>query len=200
MNFQEWEDFQMLLDKFSINFNSFEIVPPALEYQLHRLSVISEVNLTKYRKETSGLVTSRDLHSFAEQLENVAKQLSVLQDVQRMENLAFRTREIISTDVKFLKDVRDRILYKMAAIEILVIPFKKKIDRTLLYMKTIKYAEQHRISLIGKDVSLIFLKRNKLLVYKHFSGNQTLFNGITKLSFTNVQTYITKSKTGYWQM
>lgn len=110
------------------------------------------VNLTKHRTSILGPVTKRDLNSFEDQLNAVSRKLSDLSSVKRIEDLSFETKKIIIDAVKPLEALRDSILYKITALEILLTPLSKELNQTMSHLKTIQYFFDNQGSIIAEKV------------------------------------------------
>lgn len=123
-----------------------------LQSELHDLSYALTTNLSKHRTFFLGPVTKRDLNSFEDQLRTVSRRLSDRASVKRIEDLAYETEEIIADGVKPLEVIRDSILYKITALEILLAPLNKELNQTMSHLKTIQYYFDNQGNVIAKKV------------------------------------------------
>ncbi|RZC27705.1 uncharacterized protein BDFB_006525, partial [Asbolus verrucosus] len=138
-NYKSWDDFKGAISNFTIGENNVEILSPSLQLNLQVLSTVSTVNLTTYRLKISGPVTKRDLSSLADQLNTVARQLADLTNAKIFDNLAARVRKIIRNEVAQLDDLKERILYKITALDVLIQPLSRQANRSLSHLKSIQF-------------------------------------------------------------
>ncbi|KAF5301505.1 hypothetical protein FQR65_LT08808 [Abscondita terminalis] len=134
-----WRDLQTSLKKFPTILNNFEILTPELLHNLQEISTLSTANLTSYRINISHPITNKDLNALSDQLKRIAKQISNGKTAAEMENLAIKAQNLSNTEYKELKHIRDEILYKMAALEVFLIPFNKQVVQSLSHLRTTQY-------------------------------------------------------------
>lgn len=118
----------LTLRKFTEPFQNFQV-----------LSTTSNVNLTLHRAQLSKPITKRDLGSFADQLNTVARQLSDPISSRKIDNLAFMVRKVVQMEMQRLVDIRNRILFKVTALEVLLLPLNKQANQSLSHLKTIQF-------------------------------------------------------------
>lgn len=138
LNQSEWKDFHKLVDKFSIKLTTLNFLTPPLRDLLEELSSISQINMSEYRIESSATVTNRDLILLAEQIQKVAEQLSDYRTVKKFEVLVYKTKNIDRTQVQVLKSYRDKILYKITAVELMMKSFGNRVHRSSSQMRHIQ--------------------------------------------------------------
>lgn len=109
--------------------------------------------MTKYRTKISGPLTKRDLNSFADQLNTVARQLSDPLSSRRIDDLAFTVRKIIHNETAKLAELKERILYKITALEFLIHPLSQQANRSLAHLRDIQLFLDTQGELIAEKVS-----------------------------------------------
>ncbi|KAG5884954.1 hypothetical protein JTB14_026552 [Gonioctena quinquepunctata] len=139
INYHNWKDLANITSSIATRECSLEILGPALQLSLQGLSTASVVNLTSPRLQASAPVTKRDLSSFADQLNTVARQLTDAASARRIDNLAFSVRKVVQHEVQSLNQIKDAILYKLTTLEVLLPPLHRLADRSLLNLKGIQY-------------------------------------------------------------
>ncbi|KAK4883098.1 hypothetical protein RN001_006417 [Aquatica leii] len=148
-----WTDLQKSLKNFPPILNNFEILTPALLQNLQEVFTLSTVNLTFYRTNISQPITNKDLNALAEQLKSIAKQISNTKTATKMEELAIKAQNLSNTEYKRLKHIRDEILYKMAALEVSLLPLNKQVVQSLSHLRTTQYFINNEGIEIAKKVS-----------------------------------------------
>ncbi|CAH0552996.1 unnamed protein product [Brassicogethes aeneus] len=103
------------------------------------LSSVSNVNLTSHRTQLSKAITKRDLGSFADQLNTVARQLSDPIVCRKIDNIAYMVRKAVQTEMQKLVDIRNRMIFKITALEVLLVPLNKQANQSLSHLKTIQF-------------------------------------------------------------
>ncbi|XP_044259309.1 prominin-1 isoform X2 [Tribolium madens] len=158
-NYKSWDDFTRVISNFTIPTSSVEILSPSLQLNLQFLASILSLNLTQYRTKISGPLTKRDLNSFADQLNTVARQLTDPTSSKRIDNLAFTVRKIIHNETARLKQLRDELLYKITALEILIHPLSQQANRSLAHLRDIQLFMDTQGALIAERITKQFLLR-----------------------------------------
>ncbi|XP_050514518.1 prominin-1 isoform X4 [Diabrotica virgifera virgifera] len=159
VNYKQWEDLTVLFSNLSHGECSLEILSPSLQLNLQGLSSASSLNLTYYRLQSSGPVTKRDLNSFADQLNTVARQLSDAGSARKFDNLAFSVRKTFQSEVKRLIEIRNTIMYKITTLEVLLPPLNQKINDSLENLKNIQFFLDTKGSEVANKVRTQFISR-----------------------------------------
>ncbi|XP_049820384.1 prominin-1 isoform X2 [Aethina tumida] len=176
INYHSWDDLQSLLANFSLGNTNVEILSPALQLNLQVLSTTSNVNLTLHRAQLSKAITKRDLGSFADQLNTVARQLSDPISSRKIDNLAFMVRKVVQMEMQRLVDIRNRILFKVTALEVLLLPLNKQANQSLSHLKTIQFFLDNQGWQIAEKTSRQFTTRIESYLkdlYNHVSEKLT---------------------------
>lgn len=128
-----------------INFDPHaEILTPALEQQLQELSSILSVNLTNQRLALAKPITGRDLNSFLDQINLIAKRLSDRSSIKRLEDLRHTIKSVVDGKLEALTKLRDEIAFNVTKLEVLFLPLKAELEQTLSHLKSIEnYLENH---------------------------------------------------------
>ncbi|KAJ8937871.1 hypothetical protein NQ314_011674 [Rhamnusium bicolor] len=138
-NYKEWNDMKLLFSNFTVGESSLEILGPTLQLNLQVLSSITTANLTGHRVQLSAPITKRDLSSFADQLNTVARQLTDPVSSRKIDNLAFVVRKVVRNEMQKLSEIRNRMLYKITTLEVLLPPLNRQANQSLSHLKTIQY-------------------------------------------------------------
>lgn len=139
-NYKTWKDFELILKNLSFSNNiNLEILRPSLQINLQVLASLTTINLTSHREQVSGPITRRDLGSFADQLNSVARQLIDPISSRKIDNVAFLVRRVVNTDMNKLNEIRKRIIYKITLLEVLLQPLNKQTNQSLAHLKTIQF-------------------------------------------------------------
>lgn len=80
-----------------------------------------------------------NLETFADQIDSVGNHLSDFSTSEKLKSVGRKARTIAADQMRPLKGLRDGILYKVAALEVLTIPLGKQVDQSLSHLKTIQY-------------------------------------------------------------
>ncbi|XP_015840878.1 prominin-1 isoform X2 [Tribolium castaneum] len=158
-NYKAWDDLTRVISNFTISTSSLEVLSPSLQLNLQFLASISALNLTRYRAKISGSLTKRDLNSFADQLNTVARQLTDPTSSKRIDDLAITVRKIIHNETARLNQLRDGILYKITALEILIQPLSQQANRSLAHLRDIQLFLDTQGALIAERITKQFLLR-----------------------------------------
>lgn len=160
-NYSHWTNFNGLLRGFTINISNLEIFSTKLQEQLQDLYTISNLNLNNYISNISVPVINKDLVSLNEQLQNVAKQLSDFIVVEKMNNLADKVKEVIKSEVALLKTLKDNIVYKMIALDVLLELINKQVQQILMHVNAaqdfILYRSQFLVEKVNIKYNFSFL-------------------------------------------
>lgn len=135
-----------------------KILNRSLQLHLQVLSTISTVNWTEYREQISAPLTRKDLESFADQLNTIARQLNNHQannSSNRFDHLAAKVKRIIHNDLESLKRSRDRILYKITALDVLMRPLSRQANQTLAQLERIQFFIDQHFEEIADRVFLV---------------------------------------------
>ncbi|KAJ8939547.1 hypothetical protein NQ318_011331 [Aromia moschata] len=144
MNYKEWEGLKPLWSNFTVGQNGLQILGPSLQLNLQMLSSITTANFTSLRLQLSAPVTKRDLNSFADQLNTVAGQLTDPVSSRKIDNLSFAVRKVAHNEVQKLSEIRNGILYKITALEMMLPPLNRETNQSLSHLRTIQYFLDHR--------------------------------------------------------
>lgn len=142
-NYEYWTDYKKATKSFEINAKNMFFFSPFLQIQVKELSSASNLNLTKYRTLFSRPITNKDLNALAEQVEVVSLQLNHDPTKIIMRNIAYQTRKLVETDLSALQDLRNKILYKLTALEVILKPLHKNSDETETQMDAIQFIIDH---------------------------------------------------------
>lgn len=126
---------------------------PFLEIQVKELSSASNLNLTKYRLVFSRPLTNHDLASFGGYVDVLAAQLPTAASAINMRNVAYETKMIIENELETLEVIRDRILYKITSLEVLLKPLHYVSDVVQGQMGAIQAIVDHRGTEVAKKVN-----------------------------------------------
>ncbi|KAF4529635.1 hypothetical protein B566_EDAN011476, partial [Ephemera danica] len=99
----------------------------------------------------SGHVTSRDLKSFAAQMEGVAGQIRDQTTSTRLESLVSRTRRLLANNVQPLEKQKDELVYQMTSLEVQLAPLQRQANQSLSHLKTIQYYISNEGSIIAQQ-------------------------------------------------
>ncbi|CAG9864095.1 unnamed protein product [Phyllotreta striolata] len=159
VNYKVWDDLNELFSNFTEQEFPLEILSPSLQITLQGLSSASSINLTSYRLEAAGPPLKKDLDSFAEQLNTVARQLSDAATARKIDNIAFLARKIVQNELKKIRDIRHSIAYRITALEVLLPPLNKKVDRSLGSLKNVQFVLDNNGTGIARMVRRRFVDR-----------------------------------------
>lgn len=137
-NYRTWHDFNAHLKNLTL-INELEILSPALQVNLQILATLTDVNLTYHRERLSSPISRRDLASFADQLNAVARQLNDAPSARRIDNIAFFVRKTVNGEWSGLNAIRKRIIYKITLLEVLLKPLHKQVNQSLAHLKSIQF-------------------------------------------------------------
>jgi hypothetical protein len=151
-NYKTWTDYKTALDNFSFAEDVLEILSPSLQLHLQALATLSAVDFTPHRSRISGVLTRKDLTSFAEQLNTVARQLSDPSSSKKFDDLAAALRRLIQKEAARLSDLRDSILYKLTALEVFIHPLSRQANRSLSHLKDVQFFLDNRRGWIVEKV------------------------------------------------
>lgn len=149
-----------------------EILTPELEEQLRELSSILSVNLTNQRLALAKPITGRDLNSFLDQLNLIAKRLSDRSSIKRLEDLRAKTKSVIETKIEALAKLRDEIVFNVTKLEVLFLPLKAELEQTLSHLKSIQNFLVNQTERLAAEVLFV------LPIFKKLSSE---FLGCAKL-------------------
>lgn len=139
--------------KSSLTFNgNVKILSTELQEQLQGLSLTLSLNTTKHRIALAQPITRRDLNSFLDQLNTIARKLSDRPSVKRVENLAYKIKNVVEEKIKPLVRLRDQIVYNITSLEILIVPLNKELNQTMSHLKTIQFFFDNQGSKIAAEV------------------------------------------------
>lgn len=127
---------------------------PFLEIQIKELSSSSNLNLTKYRLIYSRPIVNHDLISFAGYVDVVASQLPTASSAINFRNVAYETKLIIENELKVLEELRERILYKITSLELILKPVHLVSDEVQGQMAAILSIVDYKGDEIAKKVIL----------------------------------------------
>ncbi|ERL94925.1 hypothetical protein D910_12197 [Dendroctonus ponderosae] len=150
-NHKTWRNFTKILDQFASTAPSLELLSPELQENLQTLASTTAANLSSYRQQLSG--KERDLGPFAEQLNNIARQL--------LDPLAFSVRNIVQNSVQRLNGLRGNILYKITMLEVLQPPLNGCLHRSLSHLKTVQFFLDNQAWTISERAKRQFTARLK---------------------------------------
>ncbi|XP_066156277.1 uncharacterized protein prom isoform X2 [Euwallacea fornicatus] len=159
LNYKKWEDLNVLLEGFATAQTTVEILSPGLQLKLQILASNTAANFTYYRETISASLREKDLGSFADQLNNVARQLIDPVIGRKIENLAFSVRNVAQDTMQRRNDLRSRILYKITMLEVLLPPLNRRVDQSLSHLKTIQFFLDHQGSNLSEMVRREFIGR-----------------------------------------
>lgn len=134
INFTEIEN---LFRKLTIN-GSIQMLTQEFDKQLQELSSILSVDMTKERIALAEPVTGRDLSSFVDQLNTIARKLSDRATIKKVEDLGYRIKSILKNKVETLSKLRNEIIFNVTRLEVLLSPLNREIQETLLHFRTIQ--------------------------------------------------------------
>ncbi|CAG9823840.1 unnamed protein product, partial [Phaedon cochleariae] len=140
INYRKWRDLEDIFSNFIVEKCALSILSPSLTTSLQRLSTASALNLTSHRLRASAPTTKRDLGSFADQLNTVARQLSDPASARKMDNIAFHARKVINGELQQLNEIKNGILYKITTLELLLHPLNVHANESLENLKSIQYS------------------------------------------------------------
>ncbi|XP_066248554.1 uncharacterized protein prom [Euwallacea similis] len=158
-NYKKWEDLNVLLEEFATAHTRVEILSPGLQLKLQILASNTAANFTYYREIISASLRGKDLGSFADQLNNIARQLIDPVISRRVENLAFSVRNVAQDTMQRRNDLRSRILYKITMLEVLLPPLNRRVDQSLSHLKTIQFFLDHQGTNLSEMVRREFIGR-----------------------------------------
>jgi hypothetical protein len=158
-NYKTWTDYKTALDNFSFAEDVLEILSPSLQLHLQALATLSAVDFTPHRSRISGVLTRKDLTSFADQLNTVARQLSDPSSSKKFDDLAAALRRIIQKEAARLSDLRDSILYKLTALEVFIHPLSRQANRSLSHLKDVQFFLDNRRGWIVEKSRAQFVSR-----------------------------------------
>lgn len=180
-NYEAWSDYKRVTKSFEINAKNMFFFSPFLQIQVKELSSASNLNLTKYRTLFSRSITNKDLNSLAEHLDVAGMQLAHDPTKILMRNLAYQSRKLVENDLSILNDLRNKILYKITALELVLKPLHAKSDDTQTQMDAIQFMTDHEGYKIANKVfmyRLVSIYITVLLVYLLVITNINHHNGI----------------------
>lgn len=131
-----------------------EILTAELDEQLQDLTSILSVNVTNQRLALTKAITGRDLNSFLDQLNAVARKLSDRPSVKRVEDLRHRIKCVLEEDVETLARLRDEIVFNVTKLEVLMLPLNAGLKQTLSHLKTIQIFFDNQAEEIAAEVLL----------------------------------------------
>nr|CAH7736648.1 unnamed protein product [Callosobruchus chinensis] len=134
----EWAALKDLLNNFTATKCSLEILGPSLRLNLQSLSTLTIANLTSYRLQASEPITRKDLDTFADQLNTVARQMVDPVSSRKMDNIAYSVRRIINNELRQLKKIKSDVLYKITMLEILLPPLNRQVNQSLRDLQRIQ--------------------------------------------------------------
>ncbi|KAL1116281.1 hypothetical protein AAG570_005776 [Ranatra chinensis] len=146
---QKWTDLKAKIDEINVRSMDLQVLTPTLNANLRDLFQGLSVNLTTLRIQLSGPVANKDLESFANQLESVSSQISDLSIATHLETLASRSRRIISSHIESLEEQKERLIYRLTALELKVGPLQRQVNQSLAHLKTIQYFINNQWSTIA---------------------------------------------------
>ncbi|XP_074027716.1 prominin isoform X2 [Leptinotarsa decemlineata] len=158
-NYKNWSEMDNISSTFMIGECTLEILSPALQLSLQGLLTDTSVNLTNHRLQASSPVTKRDLNSFADQLNTVARQLSDAPSARKFDSLAFNVRKIVQHEFHTLNQFRDGIQYKLTTLEVLLKLLNKKVDQLFANLKRIQYFLDNQGRAISERIHQRFTSR-----------------------------------------
>ncbi|KAL1488314.1 hypothetical protein ABEB36_014793 [Hypothenemus hampei] len=159
LNYDNWNDIKKSFESFLTAKTEVEILSPALQVNLQILSSNTASNLSMLRQEISRKFAGKDLESFADQLNNIARQLLDPIISRRVDNLAFSVRNVVQQEMQKLNDLRGRILYKVTTLEVLLPPLNGKVNQSLSHLKTIQFFLDNQGWKISESVRQQFIGR-----------------------------------------
>lgn len=149
-----WSDAESLFSGLAFDGN-VKVLNTELQEQLEELSLVLSVNMTQHRVALAKPITGRDLKSFLDQLNTVARKLSDRESVKRVEDLVYRIKNVIEETIKPLIELRDELVYNITSLEILVIPLKRELNQTMSHLKTIQFFFDNQGATIAAKVMII---------------------------------------------
>ncbi|KAH1029058.1 hypothetical protein HUJ05_002359 [Dendroctonus ponderosae] len=158
-NHKTWRNFTKILDQFASTAPSLELLSPELQENLQTLASTTAANLSSYRQQLSG--KERDLGPFAEQLNNIARQLLDPLVSRKFDYLAFSVRNIVQNSVQRLNGLRGNILYKITMLEVLQPPLNGCLHRSLSHLKTVQFFLDNQAWTISERAKRQFTARLK---------------------------------------
>uniref|UniRef100_A0AAR5PY24 Prominin n=1 Tax=Dendroctonus ponderosae TaxID=77166 RepID=A0AAR5PY24_DENPD len=158
-NHKTWRNFTKILDQFASTAPSLELLSPELQENLQTLASTTAANLSSYRQQLSG--KERDLGPFAEQLNNIARQLLDPLVSRKFDYLAFSVRNIVQNSVQRLNGLRGNILYKITMLEVLLPPLNGRLHRSLSHLKTVQFFLDNHAWTISERAKRQFTARLK---------------------------------------
>ncbi|XP_049872874.1 prominin-1-A [Pectinophora gossypiella] len=153
----EWEDLQTDLGRLasSLDVGFLKTVSTYFNKLLNQMLVVSDVDLAKYRMGYNGPIVGKDLPSLADQLENIAAQVSDLTTAGRLETLTTRTKRLYITNIKPLEQIRADIVFKLTELELQLMPFRRKLNISLSHIHTAQFYIDNQGDVIAhKKVSM----------------------------------------------
>ncbi|XP_060535585.1 prominin-1 [Cylas formicarius] len=176
LNFKGWNDMETLLYNFTSSESHYEILSPALQVNLHILSSITSTNFSAHRLEFSTGVTKKDVGSFADQINTVARQLSDPVVARKFDNLAFDLRKIVDDELRTVSQIRGRILYKLTNLEVILSPLNRHVKQSLSHLKSIQFFIDSRGWQTAQKVRGQFVKRIENHLEKLYTYVSTKIN------------------------
>ncbi|CAG9133555.1 unnamed protein product [Plutella xylostella] len=158
----EWEELQADLGRLStaLDVGFLKTISAELSRLLNQMLVVSDVNLAKYRIEyNNGPVVGKDLISLADQLQNVAAQVTDLTTSGRLEALATRTQRLHLTSIKPLEQLRADVVFKLTELELQLMPFRRKLNISLSHIHTAQYYIDNQGDVIAQKKVSIYVNR-----------------------------------------
>nr|CAI5823357.1 unnamed protein product [Callosobruchus analis] len=137
-NVDDWTALKDVLNNFTATKTSLEILGPSLQVNLQSLSTLTIANLTSYRLQASEPITRKDLETFADQLNTVARQMVDPVSSRKMDNIAYSVRRIINNELRQLKKIKSDVLYKITMLEILLPPLNRQVNQSLRDLQRIQ--------------------------------------------------------------
>ncbi|XP_057652213.1 prominin-1 isoform X2 [Diorhabda carinulata] len=152
VNYKQWEDLTVLFTNFTKGKCNLEILNPILQLNLQGLLNATTVNLTSYRMQTSSSITKKDLNTFADQLNHVARQITDAGSSRKIENVAFAIRKIIRNEMRNLLEIRNGILYKITALEVMMPSLNERVVDSLEHLKKVRTLFVKRLTRYLEDL------------------------------------------------
>ncbi|XP_030751717.1 prominin-2 [Sitophilus oryzae] len=157
LNYKNWEDLEEIFENMTHAKTDADIISSELQVNLQVLSTLTSTNFTAHRIRISTPTTKRDLGSFADQINTVARQINDPVNARKFDNLAFSVRKLAQNELQKLNEARGRILYKVTTLEVVLPPLNRRVNQSLSHLKTIRFFLDNRAWQIAQTTRRRFL-------------------------------------------
>lgn len=134
-----WSSFSRIILKIKVELRTLNIFPRYFERQLHDLLYACGLNLTEHRVMIQGKILNKDLEILSDQLDKVTQRMNDKLTARSLETIVAIMQDINSRRLKPLMKLHDKLLYKLAALELQIQPLQAHINYSLSHLKNIQY-------------------------------------------------------------